>query len=230
MPDSAAPRFVCRDLKAARQTVPVVDGITLEIAAGTAVGVVGQAGSGKTSLLMALVGLVDRVSGQVMVDGTDLSGLTPAARVRHGLRLASPSLSLIPALTVAEHFELASGNAAPPPVFARLLADARATPARVLSGGMQRVLAIAAALAAGPKVLLVDDLGEGLQPGVLDVVVEWLWRAKDERTAMILVDRSLAVLERLCERVILMEGGRAISTSSVPINDETKRELRRRLL
>jgi ABC-type branched-subunit amino acid transport system ATPase component len=178
-----------------------------------------------------LAGLLRVLTGEVRLEGMDITAWPAHARARAGLRTAIPSITLVPSLTVREHLRLALGD----PAVARLdelsgLLEERAdTAASLLSGGMQRVLATAVALAGRPKVLLVDDVAEGLQPSVVAVVLASLSKACEGGAAMVVVDRSVAVLEQICDRVLLLDNGKPVMDLPFPLADTARRDLEARV-
>jgi branched-chain amino acid transport system ATP-binding protein len=229
----STPRLACEDLEAIRGGVPAVRGVDIELAAGDAVGLVGAAGSGKTSVLLALAGLIELSCGWIKIDGVDVTTWPVHERVRSGMRMSSPGVTLVPSLTVAEHIRLAQAAPLTPPslsVVMPLLQDRLDTAAQLLSGGMQRVLAVAMALAGQPRILMVDDLAEGLQPSVVAAIVRGLQLARADGTAMVLVDRSVAVLDQLCQSLILLENGRPVARVRSPTTSEMRADLERHLL
>jgi branched-chain amino acid transport system ATP-binding protein len=110
-----------------------------------------------------------------------------------------------------------------------LLGERADTPAMLLSGGMQRVLATAVALAARPKVLMVDDVAEGLQPSVVQTVLASLSIARERGAAMVLVDRSVAILEQVCDRVLLLDNGKPALDLPLPLEERARQDLDSRI-
>ncbi len=230
IPNKGTPRLSCEGLAANRGGVLVVEGVSFDLEPGQALGLLGPAGGGKTSFLLVLAGLLSVSRGEVRLEGAAITRWPAHMRARAGLHTAIPALTLVPSLTVREHLKLAAGEA----MMARraglcaLLGDRADTPARLLSGGMQRVLATAVALAGQPKVVIVDDVAEGLQPSVAEAVLASLASAREHGCALVVVDRSLAILEQICDRVLLLDSGMPVLDVQVPIAEATRQELESR--
>ncbi|RMI06533.1 nickel ABC transporter ATP-binding protein NikE [Cellulomonas triticagri] len=213
--------------------VTAVDGVDLTVHAGEAVGLVGESGSGKTTLARMLLAADTPDAGQVLLDGGPWSARPERDRrpARAGVRLVpqDPLGTVDPRLTVRSVLHDALRTAPHPP--ARADRDAAATallaavhlPAdvldrrpRTLSGGQRQRVAIARALASEPRVLLLDEpvsaLDVQVQAAVLDLLVE-LRRTRG--VAMVLVSHDLGVVRRVCDRVLVMSGGRVVEEGPV---------------
>lgn len=199
--------------------VHILQGVTAQVNAGEAVGIVGPSGSGKTSLLMVVSGLEPATSGRVMLDGRDLTGLPESdlARIRReSVGIIFQSFHLIPTLTAIENVAI--------PMEFRGLADAagraRAALARVglahrldhypgqLSGGEQQRVAIARAIAAGAKVFLADEPTGNLDQDTGQAIIDLLFDLREREGATLLLvthDRSLA---QRCGRIIEVRDGK----------------------
>jgi branched-chain amino acid transport system ATP-binding protein len=221
------------DLHVAYNGVPAVRGVSLGVPAGAIVGLVGANGAGKTSTLNAITGLVPR-RGRVRVDGKDLDGNT-ADIVRGGVVQIAQGRQLFPEMTVLENLEL-GGYLSPPRVtrerqpqvldqFPRLKERARQL-AGTLSGGEQQMLAIARALMAAPKLLLIDEPCLGLSPLMIGTLREIIQRLNAQGIGILLVEQNTAFVFGLATRAYVIENG-AVVLSGTPDelrqNDKVRR-------
>jgi branched-chain amino acid transport system ATP-binding protein len=195
----------------------VVQGISLAVRAGEGVGLVGHNGVGKTTTLRSIMGLVPRTLGRVAFDGHDLSGSAPHARARRGLGFVPDEEAVFPQMTVEDNVRagvLLQARrdqerclAAAWELFP-VLAERRAQLAGTLSGGEQKMLALARGLALRPRVILVDEPSEGLMPINVDLIAGALRRAVQEGIGVLVVDASYGLLKTVCERLYVMKRGR----------------------
>jgi putative ABC transport system ATP-binding protein len=220
MPDKAiALRNVDLSLGRGAARVHVLKGISLDIERGEAVGLVGPSGSGKSTLLMTMAGLERPDSGEVKVDGTDLSGLDEDALARfRGRRIGIvfQSFHLVPTMTALENVALPLELAGSPDAFLRAREELAAVglaerlshyPAQ-LSGGEQQRVAIARAVAPNPAILVADEPTGNLDDATGTTIIELLFALRRERGAtLILVTHDLALAER-CGRTIRLRSGR----------------------
>jgi branched-chain amino acid transport system ATP-binding protein len=168
---------------------------------------------GKTTLLRVLVGLADRFAGAVQVDQRPLPPRDPRALARLGITFVPDDRGVFPRLTVAENIRLARLSAFAPSdtdVFA-LFPDLKRRlrqPAGTLSGGQQQQLAIARALATGPRLLIVDELSQGLQPSIVEDLARALTEVtRRNKLALILVDQNPKLALRICDQVMVLQRG-----------------------
>lgn len=217
----AAPLVAARDLAfsvpAAEGRLAILKGVSLEVAAGEALGIVGPSGSGKTSLLMLLAGLERPTAGDLAVAGQDLTGLDEDALARFRrdhVGIVFQAFHLIPTMSALE-------NVAVPLEFAgRRDAFARAEEAlrRVglghrlthypgqLSGGEQQRVALARAVVAGPKLILADEPTGNLDRGTGAHVMDLLFGLRDAGTTLVLITHDPGLAER-CDRQVRIEDG-----------------------
>lgn len=206
-----------KDIENFYGTSHILHGVSLDIADGGMVSVLGRNGAGKTTLLRAVIGTVPPKSGSITFDGGDITRLKPHDRARLGISYVPQGREIIPDLTVNENLVLAmlgkgiSGGKPPGFVFdyfpaLKPLADRRGG---VLSGGQQQLLAIARALVQEPKLLLMDEPTEGLQPSVVAEIQEIIKRIHDERgCAILLVEQNLDFVRDVTQQFAMMENGR----------------------
>jgi ABC-type branched-subunit amino acid transport system ATPase component len=197
-----------------RKTVIVRDA-TIAVKAGEIVALLGRNGTGKTTLLKYAMGLIDRFSGSVSVDGAALPAAT-AKRVKAGLGYVPQGRYVFPRLTAGENIAAAAvacGHDRKQAV-RQALADFPMLAPKIdalagdLSGGQQQVLAMARALATRPKVLLLDEPTEGVQPSIIDEIAGILKKLNQERGLAILVaEQDLDFCLSLAERAYIMDKG-----------------------
>lgn len=207
------------ELEVLRGHVPVVRAASLQLAAGSAVGIVGRNGAGKTSLINGAIGLLP-TRGRVRSFGVDMAAWPTHRRAAHGLALVPQGRRLFPDLTVADN--LRAAQLSPPADGPRFdvfelfpgLRELERRRAGVLSGGQQQQVAIARALVRRPKVLLLDEPTEGLAPRILDEVVAALGVLRAGGLTLLVAEQRIDVVDRLCDQVALMRGGEIVATGA----------------
>ncbi|MDO8562932.1 MAG: ABC transporter ATP-binding protein [Candidatus Limnocylindria bacterium] len=192
--------------------------VDLEIRPGEAVALIGANGAGKTTLLRALAGLLPVWSGSTRLEGQDLRTVPMHRRVARGIVVVPEGRQMFAGLTVRENLLMgAYGRDDRLAISADLermerlfpvLAERRRQLAGLLSGGEQQMCAIARALMARPRVLLVDELSLGLAPVIVDRLVEALREVHDAGVALLVVEQDVAVALGLAERAYVLENGR----------------------
>ncbi|HEX4987093.1 MAG TPA: ATP-binding cassette domain-containing protein [Burkholderiales bacterium] len=194
----------------------VLDGLSLRVGAGEIVAVLGRNGIGKTTLMKTLAGLLGVRHGSVRLDGNDLAALPTASRARLGLGYVPQGREIFPKLSILENLLVGIHAAGLPasraqailddfPALKPKLHDAGAS----LSGGQQQMLALARALVLQPKLLLLDEPSEGIQPSVLDEIQVTLARVRGKSgLAILLVEQNLDFAAALADRALLMDNGR----------------------
>ncbi len=209
-----------RNLVGGYNAIRIVNDVSFELAAGETLALLGRNGVGKTTLLRALVGLADRFAGELLIDDQPIAARDPRRLARLGVAFVPDDRGVFSRLTVAENIELARLVAYAPSridPFALFpdLARRRDQPAGTLSGGQLQQLAIGRALATGPRLLIVDELSQGLQPSIVQDLAEALWQVTRETgLALILVEQNPELAMRICERVLVMQRGEVAACGS----------------
>ena len=192
-----------------------VDGVTFSLEAGAVGALVGRNGAGKTSLLRAIAGFTRtegvRVRGSMRLDGRQVDGLSADTRAEHGIVIVPESDKVFPSLTPVEHLRLVGvKRAGIDEIFDRypVLARRPHTPAGLLSGGQRQLLALAMSTVRSPKLLLVDEVTQGLAPIAIQEFLEQLARARQGSDMTVLLsDQSAVPLEAITSTVLHMEHG-----------------------
>ncbi|KAB2883766.1 MAG: ABC transporter ATP-binding protein [Albidovulum sp.] len=202
--------------------VQVLRGLTLSVAPGEVLCVMGRNGAGKSTMLRAIMGQVRTTQGRITLDGTRIDGLPAHAVPRQGIGYVPQGRRLFGDLTVAENIEIGlmtRGRGARVrdtvlDLFPRLR-ERMDQVSRTLSGGEQQMLAIARALCLEPKVLLLDEPTEGLQPSMIALIRDTVVALKATGVATILVEQRVDAALSVGDRVAFMAGGQVAETVSV---------------
>jgi branched-chain amino acid transport system ATP-binding protein len=204
------------ELAAGYGRIPILGGVSFSVARGEFVGILGHNGMGKTTLLRALMGYISATAGRVVLENADITRAEPYRRARAGMGYVPQGRDIFPGLSVRDNLRMgavgrpkdedaAIGSALE--TFPRLkpLID---RPGGALSGGEQQLLAIARCLAGNPRLILLDEPTEGIQPSIIDEIAETLLdlRSKGGLT-MILVEQNLDFIAALSERVLIIQKG-----------------------
>lgn len=219
-----------------RPGAPVLHDVSLRLEPGRVLAVMGRNGAGKTTLLKAIMGLARREAGSVRLQGRPLDALPPERVARAGIGWVPQGRGVFPGLSVAENLRLgALGTGRPSPgagLLARFptLQERADRPADSLSGGEQRQLAIARALAGDPQLLLLDEASEGLQPSRVEDLARTLSALVAETgLALLLVEQNLDLAVELADACLVLEDGRVVERlSGAELADDPAR-LERRL-
>ena len=219
--------FEVHDLSAAYGQSEVLHSIDLSARAGEIVALVGRNGMGKSTLMKSLMGVMPARSGQIVIDGTDVAGLPSYRRVAAGLAYVPQGRQIFGTMTVKENIQtglIVTGKSDIPREIFDLfpvLADFASRRGGNLSGGQQQQLAIARALASDPKVLLLDEPTEGIQPSIIKDLARVLRDIRSIRNICIVVcEQVLSFVLDVADRILVMEGGRIVHTDTREQADE----------
>jgi branched-chain amino acid transport system ATP-binding protein len=209
-------------LRAGYGSIEVLHEVTVALERGTLCAIVGANGAGKTTLLLAISGIIRKRAGTVRLDGDDVSALPPHALVKRGLLHVPEGRRMLAQMSVEENLQVAAavrgaaGFASIDGLFDRfpILRTRRNVPAGALSGGEQQMVAIARALAAGPKVLLLDEPSMGLAPKLVDEIFGIIASERAAGTSIVLVEQNARRALALADRAYVMERGRITLSGS----------------
>ncbi len=205
-------------LRAGYGNIEVLHDVSIALEERTLCAIVGANGAGKTTLLMTLAGVIAARGGHVRFAGQDVTRVASHARVKRGLVLVPEGRRMLPGMSVEENLQVAAGSggaAGPariPELFDRfpILRTRRNVPAGSLSGGEQQMLAIARALAIGPKALLLDEPSMGLAPKLVDEIFTIVADERARGTSILLVEQNARRALALADRAYVMERGRIV--------------------
>ncbi len=195
----------------------VIHGVDLSVGRNETVAVMGRNGMGKTTLFKTLIGILKGGAGSVKLDGQELAGLPSHARVAAGLAYVPQGRMIFPTLTVMENIqaglETAKVKSVPDEIFSLfpVLHEMRHRKGGNLSGGQQQQLAIARALVSDPKVLLLDEPTEGIQPSIIKEIAQTLNEIRRLREITIVVsEQVLSFTLDIADRLLVLESGRLV--------------------
>ena len=203
--------------------------VSLSVAAGEVVALLGRNGMGKTTTVRTIMGLLPSRAGILRLDGHDIAGQPPFRIAQRGIGLVPEGRQVFPTLTVAENL-IATGRPgawtteAVYDLFPRLR-ERRRHLGRQLSGGEQQMLAIGRALATNPRLLILDEATEGLAPLIRAEIWSCIERLKAAGLAILLIDKTLSALMRIADRHVILDKGVTVwSGSSAELTAAPERE------
>jgi branched-chain amino acid transport system ATP-binding protein len=200
----------------------VIQGVSLEVAKGTVVALLGRNGVGKTTLIRSIVGFTPARRGAILFNGQDITRMDSYKIIKLGIGLVPQGRRVFPSLTVKENLAIAEHCSDTPDgwdfskiygLFPRL-EERRDQRANTLSGGEQQMLAIARALISNPLFILMDEPTEGLAPVLVREVGDAILRLKEEGLSIFLVEQNLAFARRFADYVHLMSKGQIVYSST----------------
>ena len=217
------------DLHSGYDGIPVLTGLSLQIAEGAFVGILGHNGMGKTTLLKTLVGILPATAGQIRLDGHPIGRLASHARARRGIGYVPQGRGIFPGLTVRDNLRFAAVAAGSRAAGAEHVLDdfprlkpLLDRPGGALSGGEQQLLALARSLIQQPRIVLLDEPTEGIQPSIIDEIVEQLKVIRTRRgLTVLLVEQNVDFIKALSDHVLLIQKGTITRTiATADLSDE----------
>jgi len=209
-----------RDVQVAYGAAPALWGVSIDVRAGEMLAVVGPNGAGKTTLINTLAGILRAKSGRIALEGRDITALAPHRFCAAGIALVPEGRRLFTGMSVLENLEL--GSYLPEAKAQRkesleaalalfpALREKLASPAGELSGGQQQMVAIARALMARPRLLLLDEPSLGLSPLLVEVMFAAIREINVAGTSVLLVEQNVAMAMEISDRAYVLEEGRIV--------------------
>jgi branched-chain amino acid transport system ATP-binding protein len=201
---------------------PVVYGVDLEVSPGEIVAVLGHNGAGKTTTVNAIFGFIEPMSGIVSLQGSDVTRLPAVEHARRGMSFVPAERFVFQDLSVRDNLLLAAMQEPSAELRAAhqlrvdalfgVLAERRTQRAGTMSGGEQRMLSIAMALMAGPRLMLLDEPSLGLSPLYVETIMDAIRTVADElRVGVVMLEQNVAQALRVADRVYVMRSGETIA-------------------
>jgi len=196
--------------------IPILNGVSFAVSQGEFIGILGHNGMGKTTLLRALMGFLPATGGRIQFADGDVTTAEPYRRARLGLGYVPQGREIFPGLTAYDNLRMgcAKQNGAEEDIIADVLEEfPRLKPlldraGGALSGGEQQLLAIARCLCGRPRLVLLDEPTEGIQPSIIEEIVEILQRLREKSgLTMILVEQNLDFIAALSKRILIIQKG-----------------------
>jgi branched-chain amino acid transport system ATP-binding protein len=196
--------------------MPILTGVSFQLTTGRVIGVLGHNGMGKTTLLRTLIGHIAATAGTIRLDGHDITHEPVYTRSQRGIGYIPQGREIFPQLSVLDNLRMgAAGHRIVMETMVReslddfpVLKPLLGRQGGTLSGGEQQILAIARCLCSAPRIVLLDEPTEGIQPSIIDQITEILFRFKTGRgLTMVLVEQNLDFLAALCDEVLVLQKG-----------------------
>ncbi|HWL60205.1 MAG TPA: ATP-binding cassette domain-containing protein [Microbacteriaceae bacterium] len=205
-----------RGLRAGYDGSEVLHGLDLTVAPGEIVAVLGRNGMGKSTLVNTLSGSIAPIAGSIHLDGVDVTTAAPSARFRRGLRTFRQERPVFPELTVAQNLSMVGVKSmAKPSSYFEFLAKRGGQAAGTLSGGEQKMLAMARMASGGGSMWILDEPTEGLQPSNVERSGAIVLEAAERGCGVLLVEQHLNIALKVASRWYLMENGLLVESGDV---------------
>ncbi|GLK66914.1 ABC transporter ATP-binding protein [Hansschlegelia plantiphila] len=216
---AAAAQLSLSSVKSGYGRVKVIDDVSLTVATGEIVAVIGRNGVGKTTLMKTVIGAVPALSGAITFRGVDVTRLDATRRARLGVGYVPQGREVFARMTVAENLALGMrvGDAGRTNLdrvfgFFPILAKRLSQQAGSMSGGEQQQLAIGRILAGRPDVILLDEPSEGVQPNIVQEIGRIIRRLQaEEKLTVLIVEQNLALIRAVADRCLIMDKGRVVA-------------------
>ena len=209
-----------KDLRAGYGGKPVLQGVNLSVRKGEIVAVIGRNGVGKSTLMKTLIGLIGTMSGEIRFSGRDIAALESFRRAKLGIGYVPQGRDVFPRMSVTENLQVGEAMCGRAPASAYesvyqlfpILKERAEQRAGTMSGGQQQQLAIGRVLIGGPKMILLDEPSEGIQPSIIQeigrIIVEL-----NKRTGItiVFVEQNLDLIRAIAQRCYVMDKGRIVA-------------------
>ena len=206
-----------KDLYGGYGKITILNGVSFSIPKGSITTVIGPNGAGKSTVFKAVFGLLNIHSGQVLLDGKDVTGSTPRQMIANGVTYVPQGRNVVPQLSVYHNLEL-GGITSPDPAKVRaridqvmdqfpMLRQFRDRKAIELSGGQQKQLEVARALLLDPKLILIDEPSIGLSPNLVQEVFQTLIRLRDQGVTILMVEQNAKAALAMSDYGLVLELG-----------------------
>ena len=211
-----APVLKVTDLQAFYGESHVLQGVNCHVNQGEVVTLLGRNGAGRTTTLRALLGLVGRRSGSVLINGQQAIGLPPHQVARLGVGYCPEERGIYASLSAEENLLLppavAAGGMSLEQIYEMFpqLGERRRSPGTHLSGGEQQMLALARILRTGARLLLLDEISEGLAPVIVQALARTIHRLREQGYTLVMVEQNFRFAAPLADRFYIMEHGRIV--------------------
>ncbi len=194
----------------------ILHGVDLSVTRGEVVTLLGRNGAGRTTTLKAILGLVGRRTGSVLIDGTEAIGMPPHRIAHFGIGYCPEERGIFASLSCEENLLLppaiSSGGMPVDEIYTMFpqLRERRASPGMRLSGGEQQMLAVARILRTGAKLLLLDEISEGLAPVIVQKLARTIRMLRDKGFTIVMVEQNFRFAAPLADQFYVMEHGRIV--------------------
>lgn len=203
------------DVAAGYEGSNILQGISLSVAEGNVVSLLGRNGAGKTTTLRTIFGLLNPTAGTVRFDGKDITTIPPHAVYDHGIGFVTEDRGIFPDLTVEENLRVPNISNNEREIvelyeFFPKLRELKSSAGKDLSGGEQQMLAIARALRSNPRLLLLDEPSEGLAPQIVEDVGQVVQEIAEDGTTVLLVEQNVEFALAISEYMYIMDSGQIV--------------------
>jgi urea ABC transporter ATP-binding protein UrtE len=227
------PAIAIRDLAAGYGGKPVLQGVDMTIGRGEVVAVIGRNGVGKTTLMRALIGLLAASSGEIRFDGNPINAFGAHQRARRGIGYVPQGRDVFPRMSVEDNLRVGVRPGAADierayEVFP-ILRERKRQAAGTLSGGQQQQLAIGRVLVAQPRLILLDEPSEGIQPSIVQEIARVITALnRSAGTTILLVEQNIDTIRAMAQRCYVMDKGRIVAELA-PADLDNRETVRRYL-